>query len=56
MEEIFTNIYETNAWGPSDGSSEYKGTSGTGSTHDYNSYYINFMREFIVANKIQSCR
>ena len=47
--EIFTNIYENNIWGPdSSRDSSYKGTSGDGSTENYNkNSYIPFIKQFI---------
>lgn len=47
--EIFTNIYENNIWAPdSSRDSSYKGTSGDGSTENYNkNSYIPFIKQFI---------
>lgn len=53
MEQIFTNIYETNEWG-SNGNEEYNGSSGDGSTVDLNKdTYVPFLKKFITDNKIK---
>jgi hypothetical protein len=51
--DIFTNIYENNIWG-NDSSIDnlYKGTSGGGSEINHCRQYIDFVREFIIKNKI----
>lgn len=51
--DIFTNIYENNIWG-NDSSIDnlYKGTSGGGSEINNCRQYIDFVREFIIKNKI----
>ena len=54
MEEIFTRIYENNEWGTNH-NEEYKGSSGDGSDIEYNmTYYIPFLKQFIVNNNIKS--
>jgi SAM-dependent methyltransferase len=47
--EIFTNIYENNTWGKNSSYDlSYKGTSGDGSTIQYNiNYYIPCIKQFI---------
>lgn len=53
MEQIFTNIYETNIWG-NNNEVEYKGSSGIGSEIDYNkTSYIPFLQKFITNNNIK---
>lgn len=51
MEQIFTNIYETNQWG-SNGSTEYNGSSGWGSDVEFNKFYITELKNFITDNNI----
>lgn len=47
MEQIFTQIYETDHWG-SNNNPEYKGSSGPGSSVELNkNTYIPFLRKFI---------
>ncbi len=54
MEEIFSNIYEKKIWG-NNRDSEYKGSSGTGSSIDYNiNTYIPFIKKFIADNNIKN--
>jgi hypothetical protein len=50
---IFTDIYETCAWGDNI-NPEYKGSSGNGSSITYNYPYIKFLREFIKDKGIRS--
>jgi SAM-dependent methyltransferase len=55
MEDFFTNIYESNAWGGNDHPSEYSGTSGGGSEINFNKdTYIPFLKDFIINNKIKN--
>ena len=54
METTFTNIYENNSWGDNK-ISDYKGSSGPGSTIDFNKdNYIPFLKSFITNNNIKS--
>lgn len=54
MENIFTNIYEKKIWG-NNKSPNYKGSSGDGSTTDYNkTTYVPFLKKFITDNSIKS--
>ena len=54
MEEIFTNVYEMNTWG-SNKNKEYNGSSGAGSSIDYNKdNYIPFLKKFITDNNIKN--
>jgi hypothetical protein len=54
MEEVFTNIYENNAWG-NNYNDEYTGSSGPGSDLQYNpSTYIPFLQKFIITNNIKT--
>ena len=54
MEEIFTNIYENNAWG-NNNNSEYAGSSGPGSEIYYNeNTYVPFLKKFIIDNNIKT--
>lgn len=54
MEYIFTNIYENNRWGTNE-NSEYMGSSGGGSSIEYNQdTYVPFLKEFIVSHNIKS--
>jgi hypothetical protein len=54
MEYIFTDIYETYAWG-NNNNTEYSGSSGRGSDVEYNKEsYIPFLKKFIIQNNIQS--
>ncbi len=51
---IFTKIYENSIWG-TNRNEQYNGSSGGGSTIEYNKdYYIPFLKKFIVDNKIKS--
>jgi len=51
MLELFTFIYENNIWG-NDFSQDYAGSSGPGSFSEYNVEYANFLRNYIINNKI----
>ena len=54
MENIFKNIYSTNAWG-NNNSNEYCGSSGSGSSVEYNeNAYIPFLKGFILSKHIKS--
>ena len=53
MEEAFTNVYERKIWGDN-GETEYAGSSGSGSTVDYNKTYIPYLKEIINKNKIKT--
>lgn len=54
MEKSFTHIYENNVWGNNDNTS-YNGSSGTGSTIDYNKdTYVPFLKKFIIDNNIKT--
>ncbi len=51
---IFTKIYESSEWG-SNKNDQYNGSSGGGSTIEYNKdYYIPFLKKFIIDNNIKS--
>ena len=54
MEQIFTNIYESKAWGDN-GNAHYSGSSGPGSDVHYNAtYYIPTLKQFIAEKGICS--
>ena len=54
MEQIFTNVYERKIWG-SNNNSEYSGSSGSGSTINYNKEsYVPFLKKFITDNNIKN--
>jgi hypothetical protein len=54
MEHIFTQIYENSVWGTNN-KKEYNGSSGSGSSIEYNiEYYIPFLKKFINDNNINS--
>jgi len=54
MEDVFTNIYENSVWGDNC-NSEYNGSSGVGSTIDYNrNTYIPLIKNFICDNNIKN--
>ncbi len=54
MEQVFTTIYETSAWGDNN-ALEYKGSSGSGSDVEYNkTEYIPFLKQFIRDFNIKS--
>ena len=54
MEHIFTNVYENAHWGSNE-NTEYNGSSGLGSSIDYNQdTYIPFLKEFIRTHNIKS--
>lgn len=53
MEKAFTSIYQNSVWG-NNGSTEYRGSSGPGSSVEYNVEYIAFLRKFISDNDIKS--
>jgi hypothetical protein len=51
---FFTNVYESNMWG-NNSNKYYKGSSGGGSTLEFNeNFYIPFLKEFIVNKNIKS--
>lgn len=54
MEKIFTDIYESKQWGD-DHNPEYSGSSGAGSSLQYNRYtYVPFLKKFITDNNIKT--
>ena len=54
MENIFTNIYDTNEWG-NNNNKDYNGSSGEGSQVSINiNTYVPFLKEFIQKNNIKS--
>lgn len=54
MEEVFTNVYENCIWG-NNNIKEYNGSSGGGSSIDYNiDTYVIFLKNFINNNKIKN--
>jgi hypothetical protein len=54
MEQIFTNVYETNLWG-NNNNDEYNGSSGEGSDINYNhDTYVPFLKKFITDNNIKN--
>lgn len=53
MEKVFSSIYKNCSWG-SNGHSKYHGSSGDGSSPEYNVDYIEFVRNFIKDNNIKS--
>jgi hypothetical protein len=54
MEKTFTYIYENNIWG-SNNNNEYSGSSGDGSSIEYNKVTWNkFLKNFININNINS--
>jgi hypothetical protein len=53
MEQIFTKKYNNCEWG-NNNSKEYSGSSGLGSSLEYNKKYINFINNFIITNNITS--
>jgi len=53
MEQVFINVYENNIWG-NNNIAEYNGSSGPGSSIDYNKdNYIPFVKKFITDNNIK---
>jgi len=52
MESIFKYIYENKIWGDNE-IEGYLGSSGKGSTLDYNKDYISYLRDFILKNKTE---
>jgi len=52
-EHVFTNIYENKMWGE-DVSDSFKGSSGCGSTLEFNNQYIAFLRDFIEKHNVKS--
>jgi hypothetical protein len=55
MESVFTYIYEKQIWGNNNSNSEYNGSSGGGSTVDFNKEkYIPFLKKFIIDNNIKN--
>lgn len=54
MNTFFTNVYETNLWG-SNNNSEYNGSSGPGSSVQYNMYvYIPVLKNLIKSQNIKN--
>ncbi len=53
MEQIFSSVYKKCTWG-SNNNPEYNGSSGDGSSPEYNVEYINFVKNFIKENNINS--
>jgi trans-aconitate methyltransferase len=53
LENYFTNVYENNIWG-NNNSKTYKGSSGEGSSTNYNTEYIPFLQNFIKKFSIKS--
>ena len=54
MESIFTNVYESKAWG-NNNNIDYNGSSGDGSSIEYNKdTYVFFLKKFITDNKIKN--
>jgi len=54
MEQIFTNVYETNQWGTNN-NTEYNGSSGEGSAIDYNKdTYVILLQKIIIDNNIKN--
>jgi len=53
MDDIFTNIYENSLWG-SNNNDNYNGSSGSGSSINYNRLYISFLKKFITDKNIKS--
>lgn len=54
MEEVFTNVYETNVWGDNK-NADYNGSSGEGSDIDYNKdSYVPFLKKFITDHTIRN--
>ena len=47
MEDIFTKIYEKSKWG-NNHNKEYSGSSGHGSSIDYNKKYIPLLKRIII--------
>lgn len=52
MEPIFTRIYERRVWGDN-ANPDYNGSSGSGSSIEYNKMYIPFLRDFITTHNIK---
>ena len=51
---VFTNVYENNLWG-NNNIAEYNGSSGSGSTINYNKdTYVPFLKKFITDNNIKN--
>jgi hypothetical protein len=54
MDQVFTKVYENNAWG-NNNNVEYNGSSGPGSDIDYNKdSYVPFLKNFITDNNIKN--
>lgn len=54
MDKVFTNIYENKIWGDNN-NKEYNGSSGGGSSIDYNiDTYVPFLKNFIINNNIKN--
>lgn len=54
MDSFFTSVYETGLWG-NNNNDEYKGSSGPGSSIDYNKHvYIPFLKNFIQMYNVKS--
>ena len=50
---IFTSIYDREYWG-SNGDPAYRGSSGTGSSPEFNEEYVVWLREFLQSRRIRS--
>ena len=50
MEQIFSSIYKNCLWG-SNGNSNYQGSSGDGSSPEYNIEYIDFIKKYDLLEK-----
>ena len=50
MTEIFTDIYIHSKWGTNN-NNNYNGSSGNGSSVEYNVDYVPFLKSFIKSNK-----
>jgi len=50
---IFTSIYDREYWG-SNGDPAYRGSSGTGSSPEFNEEYVVWLREFLQSHRIRS--
>lgn len=51
--QVFTDIYKREYWG-SNSHPLYRGSSGSGSSIDYNGPYISWLRDFLITNQIRS--
>jgi hypothetical protein len=50
---VFETVYRCKMWGDN-GEADYPGSSGHGSSIEYNSEYIPFLREFIIQHQVRS--